>query len=48
MSALWFGGETLTPMGWAGGALIAIAALVEAVDSGRTPAPATMTETTGG
>jgi drug/metabolite transporter (DMT)-like permease len=48
MSALWFGGETLTPMGWAGGALIAIAALVEAVDSARTPAPALMTETTGG
>jgi drug/metabolite transporter (DMT)-like permease len=48
LSALWFGGETLTPMGWAGGALIAIAALVEAVDSSRTPAPVTGTETTGG
>jgi drug/metabolite transporter (DMT)-like permease len=48
MSALWFGGETLTPMGWAGGALIVIAALVEAVDSARAPAPATVTETTGG
>jgi drug/metabolite transporter (DMT)-like permease len=45
LSALWFGSETLTPMGWAGGALIAIAALVEAVDSGRTSA--TETATTG-
>jgi drug/metabolite transporter (DMT)-like permease len=48
LSALWFGGETLTPMGWAGGALIAIAALVEAVDSARTPALATMTDSNGG
>jgi drug/metabolite transporter (DMT)-like permease len=48
MSALWFGGETLTPMGWAGGALIAIAALVEAVDSGRSASAAPVTEITGG
>jgi drug/metabolite transporter (DMT)-like permease len=47
MSALWFGGETLTPMGWAGGALIAIAALVEAVDSGRSASAAEVSETTG-
>jgi drug/metabolite transporter (DMT)-like permease len=37
LTALWFGGETLSPMGWAGGALIAVAALVEAIDS--RPAP---------
>ena len=30
-TALLFGGEQLTPMGWAGGALIAAAALAEAV-----------------
>jgi drug/metabolite transporter (DMT)-like permease len=47
MSALWFGGETLTPMGWAGGALIAIAALVEAVDSGRSASTAKVSGTTG-
>lgn len=35
LTAVWFGGESLTPMGWTGGALIAIAALVEALDSGR-------------
>ncbi len=33
LTALWFGGESLTPMGWAGGALIATAALVEALGS---------------
>ncbi|MDR3371718.1 DMT family transporter [Rhodoferax sp.] len=46
LSALWFGGESLTPMGWAGGALIAIAALIEAVDFGHTPMAAA-TNTTG-
>ncbi|MDO8903857.1 DMT family transporter [Hydrogenophaga sp.] len=39
LTALWFGGETLTPLGWAGGTLIAVAALVEAL--GGTPAPTT-------
>jgi drug/metabolite transporter (DMT)-like permease len=47
-SALWFGGETLSPMGWVGGALIAIAALVEAVDSGWSTSIAKVSETTGG
>lgn len=37
LTAVWFGGESLTPLGWAGGALIAIAALVEALDSARSP-----------
>jgi drug/metabolite transporter (DMT)-like permease len=36
-TAIAFGGETLTPMGWAGGALIAAAALAEAL----IPAPET-------
>ncbi|MDO9433836.1 DMT family transporter [Hydrogenophaga sp.] len=48
LTALWFGGETLTPLGWAGGTLIAVAALVEALDSGRTPAPTTQPATTTG
>lgn len=39
LTALWFGGESLTPMGWAGGALIAAAALLEALDLGHKPAP---------
>jgi drug/metabolite transporter (DMT)-like permease len=39
LSALWFGGESLTPMGWAGGALIAAAALIEALDFGHKPTP---------
>lgn len=47
MSALWIGGETLTPMGWAGGALIAIAALVEAVDSANSASPTTGIDETG-
>ena len=39
-TALLFGGESLSPLGWAGGALIAAAALVEALGSGQTdPAP---------
>ena len=39
-TALLFGGESLSPLGWAGGALIATAALVEALGSGQTdPAP---------
>lgn len=47
LSALWFGGESLAPLGWAGGSLIALAALVEAVNAGRTPLPATVIPTTG-
>lgn len=45
LTALWFGGEALTPMGWAGGTLIAVAALVEALDN-RTTEP--QTAPTGG
>ena len=48
LTALWFGGESLTPMGWAGGTLIAVAALVEALDSGRAPSPEPRPATTGG
>ncbi|MCY1552549.1 hypothetical protein D9M68_889540 [compost metagenome] len=48
LTALWFGSETLTPLGWAGGTLIAVAALVEALDSGRAPAPTTQPAATGG
>ncbi|MDR7093852.1 DMT family transporter [Hydrogenophaga laconesensis] len=48
LTALWFGGESLTPMGWAGGTLIAVAALVEALDSGRAPPPEPRPATTGG
>ncbi|MDP2407261.1 MAG: DMT family transporter [Hydrogenophaga sp.] len=40
LTALWFGGESLTPMGWAGGALIATAALVEALGSSGAESPA--------
>ncbi|MBT9550285.1 MAG: DMT family transporter [Hydrogenophaga sp.] len=42
-TAIAFGGESLTPLGWAGGALIATAAGVEAL--GGTPADATATRT---
>ena len=42
-TALAFGGESLTPLGWAGGALIATAALVEALGSSGTEAPAVAT-----
>ena len=48
LTALWFGGESLTPWGWAGGTLIAVAALVEALDSGRAPTPEPRPATTGG
>jgi len=37
LSAIWFGDESMTPIEWLGGALIATAALVEAVDF--SPAP---------
>lgn len=47
LTALWFGGEALTPMGWAGGTLIAAAALVEALDN-RTTDPRPQTAPTGG
>ncbi|OGB19658.1 MAG: hypothetical protein A2W72_23565 [Burkholderiales bacterium RIFCSPLOWO2_12_67_14] len=43
-TALAFGGESLTPLGWAGGALIAAAALMEALDG--TPAEARVAPTT--
>lgn len=42
-TAIAFGGESLTPLGWAGGALIATAAGVEAL--GGTPAQASPTRT---
>lgn len=42
LTALWFGGETLSPLGWMGGALIATAALVEALDN-RPPKPPSAT-----
>lgn len=42
-TALAFGGESLTPLGWAGGALIATAALVEALGSSGTETPAVAT-----
>jgi drug/metabolite transporter (DMT)-like permease len=38
LSALWWGGEAMTPLGWVGGALIALAALVEALDTAPPPA----------
>jgi drug/metabolite transporter (DMT)-like permease len=47
LTALWFGGETLSPLGWAGGTLIAVAALVEALDNRTTP-PASKPLATGG
>jgi len=44
LSAIWFGDESMTPIEWLGGALIATAALVEAVDF--SPAPNQNTEAT--
>lgn len=38
LSALWWGGEAMTPLGWVGGGLIALAALVEALDTAPPPA----------
>ncbi|WP_332748573.1 DMT family transporter [Hydrogenophaga sp.] len=37
MSALWFGNESMTGLEWAGGALIALAALAEATDTSPVP-----------
>lgn len=46
-TAMVFGGETLTPMGWAGGALIAVAALAEALfPPPATPVPSATATTT--
>jgi drug/metabolite transporter (DMT)-like permease len=39
LTALWFGNESMTGMEWAGGALIAIAALAEALDTSIAPKP---------
>jgi drug/metabolite transporter (DMT)-like permease len=39
MSALWFGNESMTGLEWAGGALIAMAAFAEALDTSPHPKP---------
>ncbi len=39
MSALWFGNESMTGLEWAGGALIAMAAFAEALDTPAAPKP---------
>ncbi|QHE75613.1 DMT family transporter [Hydrogenophaga sp. PBL-H3] len=39
MSALWFGDESMTGLEWAGGALIAMAAFAEALDTSPQPKP---------
>ena len=39
MSALWFGDESMTGLEWAGGALIAMAAFAEALDTSPDPKP---------
>ena len=39
LTAVWFGDEAMTGMEWAGGALITLAAFVEAIDSSPTPQP---------
>ncbi|MBT9466292.1 DMT family transporter [Hydrogenophaga sp.] len=44
MSALWFGDESMTGLEWAGGALIAMAALAEAIDT--SPVPKTQSQGT--
>ena len=46
-TALAFGGESLTPMGWAGGALIAVAALAEALASPAPDTPSVSVPVTG-
>lgn len=46
-TALAFGGESLTPMGWAGGALIAVAALAEALASPAEETPSASVPVTG-
>ena len=39
LSALWFGNESMTGLEWAGGALIAVAALAEAIDTSPSTKP---------
>jgi drug/metabolite transporter (DMT)-like permease len=39
LTAVWFGNESMTGMEWAGGALITLAAFVEAMDTSPTPQP---------
>ena len=39
LTAVWFGDESMTAMEWAGGALITLAAFVEAMDASPTPQP---------
>jgi drug/metabolite transporter (DMT)-like permease len=39
LSALWFGNESMTSLEWAGGALIAVAALAEAIDTSPSTKP---------
>lgn len=46
-TALAFGGESLGPMGWAGGALIAVAALAEALASPAPDTPSVSVSVTG-
>lgn len=46
-TALAFGGESLSPMGWAGGALIAVAALAEAMASPAEETPSASVPVTG-
>ena len=41
LSAIWFGDESMTPIEWLGGALIATAALLEALDLSPAPGPRT-------
>jgi drug/metabolite transporter (DMT)-like permease len=37
LTAVWFGDESMTGLEWAGGALITLAAFVEAMDTSPTP-----------
>ena len=39
LTAVWFGDESMTALEWAGGALITLAAFVEAIDASPTPQP---------
>ncbi len=39
LTAVWWGDESLNAMAWAGGALIAVAALVEALSDGESDSP---------
>jgi drug/metabolite transporter (DMT)-like permease len=44
LTASWWGGESLSAIEWTGGALIAGAALLEALDLGHKPAPSLLTK----